>query len=139
VPQATSYEFPRHLNGPREYARMIKSVPLALAVWRSVPKTFFFVVFWFVTLIAFFMPVLKLVILWILSGLFGVVRLIYGHAQRPPIEGSASSNMMSGRTFPSTTALTVTPADSLHYMSVCDLTFPMCVWSCFVSLALRSR
>jgi hypothetical protein len=52
--------------------------------------------------------------------------------------GSASVKVMSGRASPSTTALAVTSASSLYYMSVCDLTLTMCVRSCFESLVLNS-
>ncbi len=75
----------------------------------------------------------------IVSGLLGVVLLICGHVLRPPTVGSASSNGMCGGASPSTTALAaaLSPA-SFYSMSVCDLTLPMCVLSCFISLALSS-
>ncbi len=88
-----------------------------------------------VSLIDFLMPVLRLVIFWMVSGLSGDVCLILGHVRRPPMGGSTSSNVMSGGISPSTTALAAVAAASLYSMSVCDLTLPMCVWSCFVSLA----
>ncbi len=52
--------------------------------------------------------------------------------------GYASSNVMSGGTSPSTTALVAVSAASLYSMSVCDLTLPMCVLSCYMCLARSS-
>jgi hypothetical protein len=75
----------------------------------------------------FFMPVLRFVICWMVSGWSGDVRLICGHVRRPPMGGSASSNAMSGGTSPSATALAALSAASLYSMAVCDLTLPMCV------------
>ncbi len=43
MPQSTSFETLRHMNGARENACMLKTVPLALAVWRSVPNMLFVV------------------------------------------------------------------------------------------------
>ena len=74
----------------------------------------------------------------IVPGLLGVVLLICGHVLRPPTGGSASSNMVSGGASPSTTSLAASSAASLYSMSVCDLTLPMCVLRCFVSLDLSS-
>ena len=73
-----------------------------------------------------------------MSGLFGEACLIYGQVRMPPIRGSASSNVMSGGTSLSTTALAAVSADSLYSMSVCDSTLPMWVRSIFASLALKS-
>ena len=84
------------------------------------------------------MSVFMLVSFMIVSGLLGVVILIYGHVLRPPTGGSASSNVVSGGTSPSTTFLAASSAASLYSMSVCDLTFPMCVLRCFFSLSLSS-
>ena len=84
------------------------------------------------------MSVFRLVIFRVMSGLSGAVCLICDHVRRPPMGGSASSNVMSGETSPSTTALAAVSAASLYSMFVCDLTLPMCVWSCFVSLARSS-
>ncbi len=96
MPQATSCESLRHLFGVREYACMLKSAPVDLAAWKSGSKTSLVVLMCCVSLIAFFIPVLRLVILSMVSGLFGCVRLISGHVRRPPMGGSASSNVMSG-------------------------------------------
>jgi hypothetical protein len=103
---------------------MMKSVPLSLADWRSIPKTLFVEVCCDVAFIAFVMPDLRLVIL---PGLFSVVHFICGHVRRSPIGGFASSNMISGRTSPSKTALAAESTVSLYSISVCDLTLPMCV------------
>ncbi len=126
------------MNGAREYACMLKFAPVSLAAWRIVPKTPLVLVMWVVALINFLLPILRLEIIWMVSGLFGVVRIIYGHVRRPPIGGSASSNITSGGYSPSTTAPATESADSLYSMSVCDFTFPMCDWRCFVSLAQSS-
>jgi hypothetical protein len=64
---------------------MMKSVPEALATCRSAPKTPLVVVLCVVSFIVFLMPVLRLVILGMVYGLFGVVRLICGHMRRPPV------------------------------------------------------
>jgi len=84
------------------------------------------------------MPVFILISFRMVSGVFGVVCLISGHVRRPPMAGSASSNVMSGGASPSTAALAAVSAASLSSMSVCDLTLPMCVLSCFMSLARSS-
>ncbi len=76
------------------------------------------------------MPASRLVSFLVFSGLFGEVCLICGHARRPPIGGSASSNVMPDVVFPSTTALAALFDVALYSTSVCDLTFPMCVFSC---------
>jgi hypothetical protein len=64
--------------------------------------------------------------------------LICGHVRRPPTGGSVSSNVMSGEASPSTTALAAVSAASLYSMSLCNVTSPMCVLSCFMSLARSS-
>jgi hypothetical protein len=46
--------------------------------------------------------------------------------------------VMSGGASPSTTFLAASSAASVCSTSVCDLTLPMCVLRCFVSLALSS-
>ena len=137
VPQATSYESHRYLYGDCKCACMLKYVSVSLAVISSAQKIPLVVVC-VVTLIAVFMPVFIFVSFVTVSGLFGVVYLICGYAQRPPTVGSASSNAMSGGASPSTTALAAVSAASLYSMSVCDFTLPMCVLSCFISLALSS-
>ncbi len=104
---------------------------MALAGWRSAPKTPLVVVLCVVSFISFLMHVVRLVSLWTLSGLIGAVRLIFSYARRPPMGGSASSNVMFGGISVSSTALAVESAVSLFSMSMCDLTFLMCVWSCF--------
>jgi hypothetical protein len=84
------------------------------------------------------MPVFILVSFEMVSGFLGVVCVVCGHVRMPPMGGSASSNVMSGGASPSTTALATVSAASLYSMSVCDLTLPMCVLSCFMSLARSS-
>ncbi len=116
---------------------MLKFVPVSLAVFSSAPKIPLVMVD-VVSLIALFMPVYILVSFRMASGLFGVVCLVCGHVRRPLTGGSASSNVMSGGTSPSTTALAAVSAASLYSMSVCDLTLPMCVLSSFVSLSRSS-
>ena len=76
------------------------------------------------------MHALRLVSFLIFSSSVVGVCLIYGHVRRPPIVGSASSNVMSGVVSPSTTALAALFDVSLYSTSLCDLTFPMCVFSC---------
>ena len=137
IPQTTSYESRRHLYGDCECACMLKSVPVSFAFLRIAPKIRLVVVY-VVSLIVVLMPVFILVSFMMVSGLLGVVRLICGHVLRPPTGGSASSNVMSGGASPSTTALAALSAASLYSISVCDLTLPMCVLSCFSSLALSS-
>jgi hypothetical protein len=46
--------------------------------------------------------------------------------------------MMSGEFSPSTAALAALSAVSLYSTSVCDLTFPMCVFRCLWSLSYSS-
>jgi hypothetical protein len=72
------------------------------------------------------------------SGLLGMTCLICGHARRPPIGGSASSNVMSGVCSPYTTALGALSAVSLNSTSLCDLTFPMRVLTCLRCLSFCS-
>jgi hypothetical protein len=105
VLHATSYESRRHLYGDRECACMLKSVPVSLAAFRSALKTPLVVMLCDVSLVSFLMPIFRLIILRMVSGLSGVVRLIYSHVRRPPMGGSASSNVMSGGASPSTTTL----------------------------------
>jgi hypothetical protein len=45
---------------------------------------------------------------------------------------------MSGVFLPPTTALAALSAGSLYFTSVCDLTFPMCVFSYLESLTFSS-
>ncbi len=89
-------------------------------------------------MIVVLMPAFRLVSFFMVSGLSDVFLLICCHVLRPPTGGSASSNVMSGMASPSTTCLAASSAASLCYMSVCDLTLPMCVLRCFASLALSS-
>ncbi len=70
------------MYGAREHACMLKSVPAVLAACRSALKTPLVVVLCVVSFIAFFMPVLRLVILNMVSGLYGIVHLICGHVRR---------------------------------------------------------
>jgi len=72
---------------------------------------------------SFSMPTLKLVSSLMFSRLFEGVCLIFGHVLRPPIGGSASSNVLSGVVSPSTTDLAALFAISLNSTSVCDSTF----------------
>ncbi len=111
---------------------MLKSVPVSLAAYGSTPKIPLVIVD-VVSLIVLFMSVFTLVSFWMVSGLSGGVCLICGHLRRPPTCGSASLNVMSSGTSPSTTALATVSAASLYSMSVCDSTLPICVLSCLVS------
>ena len=86
---------------------------------------------YFVSLIAVLMPVFIFVSFMMVPGWFGVVILICGHVLRPPTSGSASSNVMSGVASPSTAALAALSAASLYLISVCDMSFPMCVFLFF--------
>jgi len=56
---------------------------------------------------SFLMSSLRLMSFPMFSGSFGGVCFICGHMRRPPIGGSASSNVMFGMVSPSTTALAV--------------------------------
>ena len=75
---------------------MPKFVPVSLAACRSFPKTPFVVAVLLVCFSSFFMLALRFVSFWMFSGLLGGLCLICGHVRRPPIGGSASSNVMSG-------------------------------------------
>ena len=137
-PHATSKESLLHLYGAREYACMMKSVPVSLA-FRSSLSNVPLILLSLVALISFLMSIFwlglwfRVVILWRVSYFFGVVFLNCGHLRRPP-----KVKMMSGRASPSTTTLAALSTNSLYSMSVCDLTLPMCVWSCFESIVLNS-
>jgi len=137
VPHATSYESRRHLYGDCECACMLKSVPVSLAVFSSAPKIPLVVVY-VVSLIVALMPVFILVSFMMVSGLLGVIRLIFCHVLRPPTGRSASSNVMSDGASPPTTALLALSTASTYSMSVCSLTLPMCVLSFLISLVLSS-
>jgi hypothetical protein len=117
---------------------MLKYVPESLAACRSFPKTPFVAAVLLVCLSSFMMHVLRLVSFLMCSGLLVGFSLICGHVRRPPIGGSASSKVMSGKFSPSTTALAALSAVSLYFTSVCDLTFPICVLSCLCSLSFSS-
>ena len=70
-----------------------------------------------VALISFLMPVFRLLIHFIVSGVFGDV--FFCQVRRPPNEGSASSKVTSGGVAtPSTTAHA---GVSVKYVIVCDL------------------
>ncbi len=84
------------------------------------------------------MHALRLVSFLMCSSLLVGFSLICGHVRRPPIGGSASSKVMSGKSSPSTTALAAFSAVSLYYTSVCDLNFTICVLSCLWSLSFSS-
>ena len=91
-----------------------------------------------VCLSSFLMHALRLVSFLLCSCLLAGFSLICGHVRRPPIGGSASSKVRSGCLSPSTTDLAALPAVSFYSTSVCDLTFPICVLSCFWSLSFSS-
>ena len=55
--------------------------------------------------------------------------LICGYVHRPPIGGSASLKVMSGKVLSVTTVLAALSAVSLYSTSVCDFAFPICVLS----------
>ena len=116
---------------------MLKCELVSLAVFSSAPKIPLAVVD-VVSLIAVFMPVFILVSFRMVSGLSCVVCFICGHDRRPPMGGSTPSNMMSGGASPSTTALAAVSAALLYSMSVCDFTLHMCVFSCLISLVLKT-
>ncbi len=73
---------------------MLKSVPVALVACRSAPKTPLVVVMCFISFVAFLMPVLRLVILCMVSGLFGFVRLSCGHVRKPSMGGGGLPHQM---------------------------------------------
>ena len=104
---------------------------MSRAARRRFPKTPFVVAVLLVCLSSVFMLAFRLVSFLMCSGLSVGLCLICGHVRRPPIGGSASSNVMSSEFSPSTTALVALSAVSLYSTFVCDLTFPMCVFSCF--------
>ena len=137
-PHAPSYASRVDLYGDCEYACILKSVPASLASCRSFPKTPFVVVLLLVCFSSFFMPALRLVSFLMCSGLLGGLCLICGNVRWPPIGGSASSNVMSGGFSQPTTALATLLAVSFYPTSVCDLTFPMCVFSCVWSLSFSN-
>ena len=66
---------------------MLKSVPVSRASWYSLPKMPL-VLLSLVVVIVLLMSVFLLVILWMMSDLFGAVFLICGHVRRLPIESS---------------------------------------------------
>ena len=115
---------------------MLKPVPVSLASLSSLPKTPLVITLLLVCFSSFLMPALRLVSFLMVSGLVEGVCLICGHVRRPSIGGSASSNMMSGVVSPSTPALATLSAVSLYFTSVCDLTFPKCVFSCLEFLSI---
>ena len=60
--------------------------------------------------------------------LSGLGSIIIGHVRRPPMGGSASVYVISGRMSPSTTPRApASAASSLCVTPVWDLTFPMCL------------
>jgi hypothetical protein len=137
-PHATSYPSRMYVFGGCENACMMKSDPVSLASLRRLPKTPLRGTVLLVCFSSFLILALRLVICWMFPGLFGGVCLICGHVRRPPIHGSASLNTVSGAVSPSTTALAALSVVSFYSTSVCDLTFPMCVFSCFESLSRSS-
>jgi len=137
-PHATSYASRQDQYGDCEYACILKYVPVSLASCRSLPKTPLVAAVLLVSLSSFLMHALRLVSFLMCSALLGGLCLISVYVRRPSIGGSASSNVMSGVFLPSTTALAALSAVSLYSTSVCDLTSPMCVFSCLESLAFSS-
>ena len=117
---------------------MLKSVLVSLATCRSFPKMFFVVAVLLVCFNSFFIHALRFVSSRMFSGLLRGLCLICGHVRRSPTGGFASSNVMSGVCSPSSSALAALSVVSLYYTSVCDLTFPMCVFSCLWSLSFSS-
>ena len=111
---------------------------MSLAACRSFPKTPSVVVVWLVCVSSFCILALRFVSFRVFFGLLGGLCLICGHVRRPPIGGSASSNVMSGVCSLSTTALAALSVVSLYSTSVCDLTFPMRVLSCLWSPSFSS-
>ncbi len=92
---------------------MLRSFHVSLAACRSSPFTPFVAAVLLVCLSYFFMLALRLVIFLMCSGLLVGFSIICGHVRRPPIGGSASSKVMSGKFSPSTTALAALSAVSL--------------------------
>jgi len=74
------------MYGTREYACMLKSVLVSLVFWSSLPKMPF-ILLSLLALISLLMSFFRLVILWMVSDLFGAVVLICGHVRRPPMGG----------------------------------------------------
>ena len=73
-----------YLYGAREYACMQKLVPVSLTSCIGLANMHV-VLLSLVALIAFLMSFLRLVILWMVSDLFGAVFLICGHVRRLPM------------------------------------------------------
>jgi hypothetical protein len=67
---------------------MLKSVPGSLAAWRSLSKMALVVMFLVVALISFLMPVFRLVIFFMESGVIVDTFRILGQVRRPPIGGT---------------------------------------------------
>ena len=126
------------LYGDCENVCMLKCVSVSLASLRSFPKTLLVVTALLVCFRSFRMPALRLVNFRMFSSLFGEMCLICGHVRRPPIGGFASSNMVSDMVSPSATALADLSVVSLYSVSVCDLTFPISVFSCLDFLSRSS-
>jgi hypothetical protein len=81
------------------------------------------------------MPVFRLVILCVVSSVFGDAFRICGNVRRPPIEGSASSKVTSESASTSTTAHAVVSVVSLYAIHVYDFILPICVFK--VAYCLR--
>ncbi len=81
---------------------MFKSVPVSLAIWRSLPKTPLVVIFLVVALISFLRSFFRMVIFCVMSGIVGDSFRNCGHVLRPPTGGSTSSKMTSDVAWPST-------------------------------------
>ena len=108
---------------------MMKSVPVSLVVWRSLPKTPLVVVFLVVALTSISMSVLRLVNLHMVFDAFGVAFDTCDHPQRYHIGGSVSSKVMFSVAFPSNTALAVVCVVSLEMIPICNFSLPMRVRS----------
>ena len=93
--KVTSYASRLDLYGDCEYYCIVKYVPVSLASCRSLPKMPLVVIVSLLCLSSFLMPALRLVSFLMFSGLLGGLCLICGHVRKPPIGGSASSNVMS--------------------------------------------
>jgi len=93
---------------------MMKSVPASLAAWKSLLKTPLVVVFWGVALISFLMEVYRLVILYMVSDVVGVICV------------AKFGNHLSGGLFHRTKVMIVRCGFTVHHrFSRCVCLFPM--------------
>jgi len=124
------------MYGNWEYAWILKFVPVSLAAFRSLPKTPFVFAVLLMFFSSFFMLALRFVSFRMFSCLLGGLCLICGHVRKPPIGGSASSNVISSVCSSSTTVLAALSTVTLYSKSMCDFTFPMRVLSYLWYLSL---